>query len=102
MSADLSPRGENDPIRVILARILENPDSSESQVLIKAVLCVISERDNVTVAELCSLGEEALGLLDAFVRERMAGRYEHDFLDGLVKRLHAMGRIATGSSPLAA
>lgn len=102
MSSGLASPDENDPIRVILARIVKSPDSAESQVLVKAILCVISGRDEVTVAELCSLSEETLELLHAFARDRTAGLYEQSFLEGLVKRLHAMHGEAPGSAPLAA
>ena len=102
MSAGIPSRGESDPIRIILARALKNPESAESQTLVKAVLSVISDRDDVTVAELCSLNAEMLGLLDAFARDRMAGRYDASFLEGLANRLRSQHPSANIAAALAA
>ena len=92
----------NDPIRIILARVLKDRNSAESQKLIRAVQAVISGRDDITVAELCSLSEEMLGLLDAFARDRMAGLYEQSFLEGLSNRLRSQHEATTVHPPLAA
>jgi hypothetical protein len=102
VSVGVKTPDENDPIRVILARALKNSDSAESSKLVKAVLSIISDRDEISVAELCSLSEEMLCLLDAFARNRMAGAYEQAFLEGLSNRLRSQCEVDPADSPLAA
>jgi predicted transcriptional regulator YheO len=75
------------PIEAILGRASENSETRESQTLVKAVLSVIRNQDDVSVGELCALSTEALDLLHAFVQECMAGRYERSFLDGVAASL---------------
>jgi len=75
------------PIGTILARASENPEATESQTLVKAVLSAIRNQDDVSVGELCALSTEALALIHAFVQECMAGRYERSFLESVAASL---------------
>ena len=82
------PNGIN-PIEIILARAAEDPETAESRTLVKAVLSVIRNQDDVTVGELCALSSEALDLIHAFAQDCMAGRYERAFLESVTARLAA-------------
>jgi hypothetical protein len=57
---------EADPVRLLLARAAEQPDATESQTLVKAVLSLVTHEDSVSVGELCALSADALDLIEAF------------------------------------
>jgi hypothetical protein len=81
---------EVDSAHAILARAAESPDTPESQTLVKAALAVIANQNDITVSELCALSPEGLDLVDAFVQDRLSGRYDDGFLQTLCSKLLSM------------
>ena len=55
--------------------------------MIRSVISLIRNQDDVTVSELCALSAEALDLIHAFAQECLKGRYERAFLEGVAASL---------------
>ena len=78
-----------DPLGVILTRVGVNPHTAESRALRKATVAVIATEGDLAESHLWVLGKDALGLLDAFARQRLGGRYSPLELEIFSGRLRA-------------
>ena len=78
-----------DPLRAILVRTSLHPNTPESKALTKAALAIIRTEGEMAEADLCSLGQDALGLLDEFAERRMSGSYSSEELVAFETRLQA-------------
>jgi len=76
-----------DPVGLIMSRVSINPHTPESKALRKATRAVIATEGDMTEADLWALGQDALGLLDAFAEQRLTGRYRAPDLEMIDRRL---------------
>ena len=78
-----------DPVWLIMSRLAVNGYTAEARALRKATLAVIDAQADMADADLWALGKDALGLLDAFVADRLSGRYKQADLEIIANRLRA-------------
>ena len=78
---------EIDPIGIILGRVGLRPNTAESRALTKATLALIGRDGELTESDLWALGQDSLGMLDAFATDLLSARYHEQDLATIKKRL---------------
>ncbi len=78
---------EIDPLGVLFSRVAMNRYNTEGRALGKAALAVITAEGEMTEADLWALGQDALGMLDAFAARRLAGGYALALLNAVGAKL---------------